>query len=369
MPVTIGRTNSAFLAFSAKNLIVHAKDIEPAMTTIPMIRSSLISAVVAQMAATGSDPAPLLRQYGFFGAVLSNPYALVPLHRFVAFCEDAALRTGDEALGLRIGQAISSGHQGPAGFIFSASKTVGEALRRYVQLMAAWQDAAHTGVVAFGKGSQAYIYRITDERVRERRQDAELTLSIVHQQLKSVLGRDWRPMAVHFEHAAPADLRPHRKIFGAALSFGEPINRLVLANSDLAIRLSPHDHSLWPFIERHLTDLSKERRSTLSVREQVDNAIVNRMGLGNVGLQSISADLGLSVRTLQRRLDEEGVTFAALLYRARRRVAESSLRKPRARIVDVANALGYADSAVLSRAFKRWTGSSPGRFAKRKKAG
>lgn len=339
----------------------------PPVTIVPMIRSSLISAVVAHMAKTGSDPAPLLRRYGFSGAVLSNPYALVPLNRFVAFCEDAATRTGDDAMGLRVGQAISSGHQGPAGFIFSASKTVGEALRRYVQLMAAWQDAAHTGVVAFGKNTEAYIYRITDDRIEERRQDAELTLSIVHQQLKSVLGRDWRPEAVHFEHAAPADLRPHRKIFGATLSFGEPINRLVLADSDLATRLSPHDHSLWPFIERHLTDLSKERRSTLSMREQVDNAIVNRMGLGNVGLHSISTDLGLSVRTLQRRLDEEGVTFATLLYRARWRVAESGLRKPQARIIDIAQALGYADSAVLSRAFKRWTGSSPRRFAKRGK--
>jgi AraC-like DNA-binding protein len=337
------------------------------VATVPMIRSSLISAVVAQMTKCGRDPAPLLRQYGFSGAALTNPYALVPLHRFVALCEDAAFRTGDDALGLRVGQAILNGHQGPAGFIFSASRTVGEALRRYVQLMAAWQDAAHTGVVGFGKGSQAYIYRITDERIRNRRQDAELTLSIVHQQLKSVLGRDWRPLAVHFEHAAPADLRPHRKIFGAPLSFGEPINRLVLAESDLATRLSPHDHSLWPFIERHLTDLSKERRSARSMREQVDDAIVNRMGLGNVGLRSISADLGLSVRTLQRRLDEEGVTFAALLHRARQRVAESSLRRPRARVIDVAHALGYADSAVLSRAFKRWTGASPRRFAWRRK--
>ncbi|WP_311028706.1 AraC family transcriptional regulator [Mesorhizobium koreense] len=334
------------------------------MSNVAMIRSSLISAVVAQVAKTGTDPGPLLRKYGFSGATLSNPYALVPLHRFVALCEDAALVTGDDAIGLRVGQAISSGHQGPAGFIFSASKTVGEALRRYAQLMAAWQDSAHTGVVGFGNGAEAYIYRITDERIRLRRQDAELTLSTVHQQLKSVLGRNWRPLGVHFEHAMPADIRPHRKIFDAPLSFGEPINCLLVAESDLQKTLSSQDDSLWPFIERHLTDLSKERQSVLSFREQVDNAIVNRLGFGGVGIGSISADLGLSMRTLQRRLKEEDLTFGALLHAARRRIAETSLSKPRSRVVDVANALGYADTAVLSRAFKRWTGTSPRQFAK-----
>lgn len=332
-----------------------------------MIRSSLISAIVAQMAKAGADTAPLLRHYGFSGAVLSNPYALVPLHRFVAFCEAAAAQSKDAALGLKAGQAISSGHQGPAGFIFSASKTVGEALGRYVRLMAAWQDAAHTGVVAFGKGTQAYIYRITDARIQDRRQDAELTLSIIHRELKTVLGRDWRPLAVHFEHARPADIRPHRQIFGTTLSFGEPVNRLVIAASDLKTRLSPHDHSLWPFIERHLTDLSQDRRASLSIRAQVDNAIVNRLGLGNVGLKSISADLGLSVRSLQRRLEEEGTTFAILLRAVRQQVAESSLRQPHARVIDVAQALGYADTAVLSRAFKHWTGSNPRDYARRRR--
>lgn len=334
------------------------------MAMMPMIRSSLISAVVAEMAKAGHDPAPLLHHYGFSGATLSNPYALVPLHRFVGFCEDAARQTKDEALGLKVGQAVSSGQQGPAGFIFSASKTVGEALRRYVKLMAAWQDAAHTGVVAFGRGAQAYIYCIADERISIRRQDAELTLSIVLRQLRTVLGRDWRPLAVHFEHAAPGDLKPYRKIFGVVPSFGEPINRLVIARSDLASRLTPQDHSLWPFIERHLGDLSKERQVHLSMRAQVDNAIINRMGLGDVGLAAISADLGLSVRSLQRRLDEEGVTFTDLLHTVRRRVAEASLRKPRARVSEVAQALGYADSAVLTRAFRRWTGKTPRRFAK-----
>lgn len=334
------------------------------MGKIPMIRSSLISAITTQLAQTGSDPAPLLRRHGFSGAVISNPYALVPLHRFVAFCEAAARESGDDALGLKVGQAISSSHQGPAGFIFSASRTVGEALRRYVKLMAAWQDAAHTGIVGFDKVAEAYIYRITDARIRDRRQDAELTLSIIHQQLKSVLGRDWRPLAVHFEHARPADIRLHRKLFGASLSFGEPINRLVIATRDLETRLSPLDHSLWPFIERHLGDLSKERRSVPSMREQVDNAIVNRLGLGTVGLPAISADLGLSVRSLQRRLDEEGVSFTVLLRHVRRRVAESGLSQKGARVVDVAQALGYADTAVLSRAFRRWTGNSPRQYAK-----
>jgi len=355
---TIGEEHSALLAVHAKKLIFYA------MASLPMIRASLISAVVTEMAKAGCDPAPLLRRYGFSGATLSNPYALVALHRFVGFCEDAALQTGDEALGLKVGQTVSSGQQGPAGFIFSASRTVGEALRRYVRLMAAWQDAAHTGVVAFGPGAQAYIYRITDERIRARRQDAELTLSIVFQQLKSVLGRDWRPLAVHFEHPAPRDLKAYRKIFGSLPNFGEPINRLVITQSDLASKLTPQDHSLWPFIERHLGDLSKERQTYLSIRAQVDNAIVNRMGLGDVGLPTISADLGLSVRSLQRRLDEEGVTFTGLLRAARRRVAEASLRKPKARVSDVAQALGYADSAVLTRAFRRWTGKTPRRFAK-----
>jgi len=328
----------------------------------PMLRAGLLNPVVGSLAMSGIDARRILRRHGFDPRALENPYMLIPLRAFVRLCEDAAAISGDAAFGLHVGQRMTPEQHGPAGFFFGSEPTLRAALTRYGEYMSAWQDGTLANLAREGDAS-AFLYRIADHRIQPRRQDAELTLSAIHHQLALVLGRDWAPLEVHFEHPAPVDLRAYRAIFRAPVFFAAPVNRLVIENRDLDRPLQRREESLSPFLTHHLSDLKRQRGAASQLSQQVEEIIVARLGEANLELPMIAQELGLSLRTLQRRLSEEGISYRALLENVRRRIAEATL-VDHARVIDVAASLGYGDSTVLSRAFRRWTGTSPRRFAR-----
>ena len=94
-------------------------------------------------------------------------------------------------------------------------------------------------------------------------------------------------------------------------------------------------------------------------RRAAEEALEALLPAGEVRMEALAQALGCSRQTLYRRLRSEGVTFEALLDRVRRRLAMRLLRDERLSVKETAYRLGFADPAAFSRAFKRWTGSSP----------
>jgi AraC-like DNA-binding protein len=123
-----------------------------------------------------------------------------------------------------------------------------------------------------------------------------------------------------------------------------------------------------PFMERHLQDLARESREPESFSRQVNYLIAQRLGLGPLNLPAIAGELGLSCRSFQRRLAEERTTFRHLVRDQRRSIAEALIKNRSTTVTSVAHSVGYAETAVLSRAFKSWTGSSPRSFARATRA-
>jgi AraC-like DNA-binding protein len=83
---------------------------------------------------------------------------------------------------------------------------------------------------------------------------------------------------------------------------------------------------------------------------------------GEVRIRPLARELHMSVRTLQRRLGEEGTSFAGLVDEVRHELARALLRRSDLSLVDVAGRVGFAEFATFSRAFKRWTGIAPGAY-------
>jgi AraC-like DNA-binding protein len=121
-------------------------------------------------------------------------------------------------------------------------------------------------------------------------------------------------------------------------------------------------------VERHLQDLAGESREPESFSRQVNYRIAQRLGLGPLSLPSIAGELGLSSRSFQRRLAEERTTFRRLVREHRCSIAEALMKNRSTTVTSVAHIVGYAETAVLSRAFKSWTGSSPRSFARATRA-
>ncbi|HEX6376684.1 MAG TPA: AraC family transcriptional regulator [Allosphingosinicella sp.] len=94
-------------------------------------------------------------------------------------------------------------------------------------------------------------------------------------------------------------------------------------------------------------------------RAEVERRLEPLLASGDVGIDRVARDLGYSRQTLYRRLKAEGITYEQLLDRLRRRLALRLVREQGLPVKEAAYRLGFSDPAAFSRAFKRWTGSSP----------
>jgi AraC-like DNA-binding protein len=334
--------------------------------TYPTIRANLLEPILGAIRAQNHDPACLLRDHALPQTPI-DPYRLIPLGKYVALFEQAALLLRDPFLGLKLGQAFRPDLLGPLGFIFQASANLRQALLQLSAYVSVWQSATRIELIA-GDHTADYIYQIADPSLRPRRQDAEYSMASICSLIRNFLCDQWAPMEVHFEHPGPkGNGRVYTQTLHAPVFFGQNTNRLVMRAGDLDRAGISADRSMIPFMERHLHDLARESREPESFACQVNYLIARRLGYGPLTLLSVAQELGLSARSFQRRLAEERTSFRSLVRNQRRTLAESLIKDRSATVTAVAHTVGYAETAVLSRAFKLWTGASPRAFLRRER--
>jgi AraC-like DNA-binding protein len=334
-------------------------------TSYATIRANLLEPILEAIRAQGHDPAGLLRDHALPQAPI-DPYQLIPLGKYVALFEQAALLLRDPFLGLRLGQSFRPELLGPLGFIFQASANLRQALLQLSAYVSVWQSATRVELIA-GDTTADYIYQIADPSLRPRRQDAEYSMASICSLIRNFLGDQWAPLEVHFEHGETPTRRAYTQALHAPVFFSQNVNRLIMRAGDLERAGISSDRSMMPFMERHLRDLARESREPESFARQVNYVIARRLGSGPLSLPSIAQELGLSARSFQRRLAEERTSFRSLVRDQRRTLAESLIKDRSATVTAVAHTVGYAETAVLSRAFKVWTGASPRAFIRRER--
>ncbi len=172
-------------------------------------------------------------------------------------------------------------------------------------------------------------------------------------------------MEVHFEHDRP----PHDareidaalfRIFRAPVLFRQSVNRLILDPEDLVRPVASRGEGMVPYLERHLKDLMRTEETTFdSCASQVSHAISKRLGRAEVDVHSIAEEIGLSARTLQRRLTQEGTSLRDLVRQHRSQVVDKLLKDSKTKMTVIAHDVGYSDATTFSRAFKTWSGETP----------
>ena len=121
------------------------------------------------------------------------------------------------------------------------------------------------------------------------------------------------------------------------------------------------DSRLLGILEAHADHLLEERQAMGGLQGMVENQLVSALAGGRVQAAEIANQLGMSVRSLRRQLAEEGTSFGEILDRVRQRLARRYLEDEHTSIQQAAWLLGYSEIAAFNHAFKRWTGTSPGR--------
>jgi len=309
------------------------------------------------VASRGGSPEKVLRLARLQAADLSDPDRMVELARLNALYEAAALETRDAAFGLHLCLSWDLSRLGTLGYAVLNAPTVGTGLRNLTRYSRANLQAGRIGFCVSGQeGLLSYELDGEPELCRQHTEGAAvLSLRIV----RRLLGEKWRPQRVLFGHRRPADSSEHQRIFGAPIFFGEGTNAtLVLDAAQLDQAVPGADRRLLPIVERHL-DRVLATDSGDAWLQQVRSAVAEALCDGNPSIRMIARHLALSVRTLQRRLDERDLVFKAVVAETRREIAYRYLADGSANLTEVAFLLGYSELSAFDRAFRRWTGSTP----------
>ena len=139
-------------------------------------------------------------------------------------------------------------------------------------------------------------------------------------------------------------------------------NALILKPADLDRPFPGYNQALLEMLTPALASALGELQARSSIKEQVKVVLKRSLASGRPELSDVARDLGLSERTLQRRITEEGTSFRDLLVEARQELGRQLLSDPSAEIDEVACLLGYQDASSFYRAFRYWEGVTPSRW-------
>lgn len=167
------------------------------------------------------------------------------------------------------------------------------------------------------------------------------------------------PKAIRFTHAEPSYRAEYDRIFGVPLFFGSHMNAFLIDEALLNLKLPRTNPYLSEIMSARAEELLKSLESSKTTRGRVENLLVPILHTGEASMDMIAVKLGLSRQTLFRKLKAEGITFEKVLDELRHKLALHYLNGKKVSVNETAYLVGFSEPAAFSRAFKRWTGSSP----------
>lgn len=285
----------------------------------------------------------------------------LPLDRFVVTLEAISRRAEGLILGWTVGERYEFRRLGEVGNALLSSSTLGAALQRFVEYFSLVQDGAEFELWQ-DEGRAAIRYRILDPDIWPRQQDALFTLSVIGQLLRRAIGFDWRAVQIALEGDDPALIGELRQRTGIVGSDNADINSIRFPKSALALPLVASGDAIPPDYKALNRNLVQKRRA-MSVKLRVRATVYRHLGSALPDQECVATELGMSTRTLRRRLTEENSSFQQIVYGCRMQQAAHEFRQRRdISIAETALRLGYSEHSAFTRAFSRWTGVSPHRF-------
>ena len=326
----------------------------------PTILASWTRTLRKQLDALDLDSTALCREAGLDPQWMDDPNARYPVTGTTRLWALAVQASGDPALGLRVSRFVSPTTFHALGYALVASGSLREVFERIVRYHTVVSDALE---LELSRTPDRYCFHLRQpsDRTAPAPEAIDAFAAIYVRTCRNRLGRDYAPLAVYLRRAAPADPEPWHRVFRAPVFFGAEEDRLEFAHQDFDSHLDDANPEL---AEHNETVLKRTlaQLKPLTWERKVRDAIEEQLPEREPSAEHIAKALHLSLRSLQRHLADEGCRFDTLLNESRENLALLHLRDPQCSLSEISYLLGFADTSSFSRAFKRWTGMTPGQF-------
>ncbi|MBL8391941.1 MAG: AraC family transcriptional regulator [Candidatus Accumulibacter sp.] len=310
--------------------------------------------------AHGIDPERFRKTLGIAPETLCDVRARLPGGLADVALEMAAAQTGDEAFALRAAECWHPSNLGTMGYAWLSSRTL------------------HTGLKRLERFSRILgsriSYRCTEERDGVRlafdhgRGDAavgplvtDFSLSILIAMCRVNAGQWMNPLRVHLRRPEPANAEPWLSLFACPIAFGETTDGFLLAsevaNAPLPSANIPLANTFDAFLSEQLAGLFAD-----DVVSRCKAYVLQHLTSGMPSAQAVARALGLSQRSLQRRLAALDLTFQGVIDETRHELARRYLDDPGKSITEITFLLGFSEQSAFTRAFRRWSGMAPSHY-------
>lgn len=272
--------------------------------------------------------------------------------------------TGDVGFGLKAGAGVRPASMDVVSFALQSAATLREAIGMVQKYQRLISDGGRFQMLPGNRGTWL-VYHPRQGRLAFSPHQLEAVLAAVVTFSGWLAGSALNPLRVQFSQARLGAASSYREVFGCPVEFEQAFSGLLVANSDLDKALPQADARLARVHEQfsagRLAALDLSNVSAPDLRQWLATQLIQKLPRR----EDAARALGISERTLARRLQAQGQTFNGLLDEVRRELALQAVAEGEMSLADIAQSLGYAEASTFYRAFQRWTNLPPARWRKR----
>jgi AraC-like DNA-binding protein len=331
---------------------------EQDLASIPMAGGGLSRLAIARLQSAGVPVAALLRRAGLTPEVIADPEERLSVRSQIKFLDEAAIALKDDCLGFTLARDHDPRQIGLLYYVMASSQTLGDGLKRVARYSQITNEAV---VVRYQEGNRLIIGLSYSGIPRHSdRHQIEFCMFGVLRVCRMLTGQKLVPQHFSIAHHRSADTSEMARFVGTKVEFGADTDEFAL---DLNARELPLIHSD-PYLNDLLLKyceaaLAGRKGDVSQLRTRVENAISSLLPHGRVLVGDVARTLGMSERTLARKLSDEGLNFTEILQQLRRDLAVRYLDDRKLQVSKIAWLLGFHEVSAFTHAVKRWTGKTP----------
>jgi AraC-like DNA-binding protein len=273
--------------------------------------------------------------------------------------EIAARELKNDFYGMTLAERINIRDGDVLSYLGIASETVEAALRNMARYSRVFSEAFEAELKLDGK-SGTLTFTPQHPSFTKYCQAAEFRHSFIILACRHFTGHRIVPRVVHFIHRRSRGMAKLSRFFGCPVKFAQRHEEIIFSRSELATPITSADDRLLSILHKYADEILRRRpKQGRELIDKLERRLVELIPQGEARAKIVAPELGMSERTLVRRLGELGTSFADLVDRLRHDLARKYLNQPDLSLTHIAFLLGYSNQSAFTSACRRWTGKTP----------
>ena len=331
------------------------------MAETPKVRNTVAKQIFLELSQAGIAAETVLKEAGLQTYQINREDGWVSFESHARLLEAAAREFADPYFGLHVVKRIDPRDYGALAYVGLSSRTLHDALLNLERYLSVQTEAWNLDVLM---EQRSVTLQITPHcsSFDGYTQAADAAVGSIIYAYQFFLGEPLAPLEVRFVHSLGSSRRHshYEELLACPVKFTQNRCQIILDRKSLLLPIGTADDRLLKILEsycEHVLAQYKLAHSNLVIT--VKQTIIELLPRGRAKAKLVASELGMTERTMHRRLADEGTSFTEIHERLRRDLAEKYIAEQKLSLQQVAFVLGYADQSAFSVAFKRWTGRSP----------